>query len=62
MGNLDSSGKGGRMQLEQCWGSLDDLQRELDIEQRILDAARRMSDMPASSKKEKQKRKQMTQQ
>ena len=38
------------------------LLRELEIEERIVDAARRMADMPARNRKEKQQRRQSLQQ
>ncbi len=38
------------------------LVRELEIEERIVDAARRMADMPARNRKEKQQRRQSLQQ
>ena len=38
------------------------LTRELEIEERIVDAARRMADMPARNRKEKQQRRQSLQQ
>jgi len=38
------------------------LQKELDIEQRIVEAARRMAELPTSSKKERTKRRQSLQQ
>ena len=34
------------------------LQKELDIEERIVEAARRLSDMPSGNKKERQRRRQ----
>ena len=38
------------------------LLRELEIEERIVDAARRMADMPTRNRKEKQQRRQSLQQ
>ena len=38
------------------------LQKELEIEQRIVEAARRMAELPTSSKKERTKRRQSLQQ
>lgn len=42
--------------------TLSTLQRELEVEERIVEAARRMAELPTSSRKERQKRKQSLQQ
>lgn len=42
--------------------SLSMLQRELEVEERIVEAARRMAELPTSNRKERQKRKQSLQQ
>ena len=42
--------------------SVDTLLKELEIEERIVEAARRMADMPAGNRKEKQQRRRSLQQ
>lgn len=42
--------------------SISMLQRELEVEERIVEAARRMAELPTSNRKERQKRKQSLQQ
>lgn len=48
--------------MESSESSLRDLERELEIEQRILEAARRMADLPTGSKKDRHRRRQSLQQ
>ena len=40
---------------------MDMLQKELEVEERIVEAARRMAELPASNRRERQKRKQSLQ-
>lgn len=40
---------------------MDMLQRELEVEERIVEAARRMAELPTSNRRERQKRKQSLQ-
>lgn len=42
--------------------SLSMLRRELEVEERIMEAARRMAELPTSNRRERQKRKQSLQQ
>ena len=50
------------MSLDISDDSLAIIQRELEVEERIMQAARRMAELPTSNRRERQKRKQSLQQ